>query len=1076
MAFEQSQMLFEDYEQGYMLRPSGCEMSVTFPCTVKENRRYRLFVVGETTLFYQWKDEPDGPMQYRTVCDALDTENARESRYCLDLSSKQPERYVRRVYKKVMWPPQLSYLAMHPVPDQWKAGIWAKAEGLHIENDGFLRMRIDIRYKHDGVDIRSVTREPDESHCIDLPEGSWDWQAFLCELEVSSENTAHIGVWLEGQGYSGKLYVEHPFLQAPTGENLLPEFDTPVSDKEQFDWTAQNLSRKEWPEFDVRLNGEQIFHGEVFERSHRCSEWEIDVPTSLLQTENELEIYLVSEYHDPLPYRVQEIRLLDQPYGAVALIAASEIGSVQDGAYVLVRTAQDNTRFLFGSDQNVLHGENEYYFEKAGLHGIHLRCLRPSLNAAFTLTCNGVSVQGCIQRIVERQPDSVLTGTGDMIYIEQRLDYVEEFLCWYVANHVGNLLTIRPVYRWSGSRTVVPEVWEVVKCVLSELGIQYVLMMDGRELPGLNANPDDAMLASTCYRGHQLHERDGAAYYWNTRKASASPMSEQYGDMIQYTFKEDPKHTSSDHAPENFFYVHGDVYNFRDPLMKRDNRIGMEESLKFLKSIRLDTPRHTGPSVMFKYLFAAGYQWLGAETMYGSMEPLMAFLRGACAMQGIAEMGVHHAVQWSSSPQDAPEHFRRFRLALYVSYMQGATEINTEEGLWHLEEYYSHFHRFSEGCKGHQQPQQDFYRYVASHSRTGSFYTPMGLLHGRYDGWHAFGNHHPWGWQDAPNGDAEKSWDLLKVFYPLSKPGDALYIHGCSTDHAVGYHTGTPMANVDVLPVESGIELLKKYKVLAFMGYHCAQPGDAAKLSDYVNNGGQLLLTRAHLTDTTDFYDVLNYRIKESDDLQNVFSDGTPEYVENHVKGCAVKVCTNIAVPDRVIMRTDEGLPLVCEYDLGSGTVALVNALAYPSHPAVRPIYEQLLEQLMRNQLEQEAVWSENGDDVGSAVYKQEDGSTHIYFMAVDWFRPEELTRRAVLRIDENRYIVELPFGVMLKCVIAGDCAAWPHTENGGVLSVGNKTVCVQGTGKVAFTLARAGAQREVVVDFSEKPIQELTF
>ena len=134
--------------------------------------------------------------------------------------------------------------------------------------------------------------------------------------------------------------------------------------------------------------------------------------------------------------------------------------------------------------------------------------------------------------------------------------------------------------------------------------------------------------------------------------------------------------------------------------------------------------------------------------------------------------------------------------------MQGATQINTEEGLWHIEEYYSHFHRFSGCCRAHLAQQQDFFRYVSSHSRTGVFYAPMALLHGRHDGWHGFGSRQPWGWAGKDNSDAENSWKLLRVFYPLSRPGEALYIHGCPTDRPVGYYSGTPLGNVDVLPIE----------------------------------------------------------------------------------------------------------------------------------------------------------------------------------------------------------------------------------------------------------------------------------
>ena len=116
-----------------------------------------------------------------------------------------------------------------------------------------------------------------------------------------------------------------------------------------------------------------------------------------------------------------------------------------------------------------------------------------------------MTVKGEIPQVVERGVDNVVTGTGDMIYIEQRLDYVEEYLSWYISNGVGNLLTIRPTYRWCGTRTLNPDVWKLVTRVLNEMDIHYVLMLDGRELPGISTNPDDEMLSGAGYHGRQEH-------------------------------------------------------------------------------------------------------------------------------------------------------------------------------------------------------------------------------------------------------------------------------------------------------------------------------------------------------------------------------------------------------------------------------------------------------------------------------------------------------------------------------------------------------------------------------------------
>ncbi len=1058
--------LYENYKPGQLLRPHGKAMALSFSLPCREGRRFRLFAAGETGMFYQWKDEPDGPIHYRTVDDALDTTHADTRRYCLNLSAKIPANYVRRVYKKVMWPPVLSYLAMNPVPETWVVGIRACTENLQLAENGYVQLRLEVRYKQEGVSPRSVADMADEVHLLPIPADTNGWQDITQSVTISPDRTAHVGMWVEAFGYTGKIWLEHPMLIAETGENLLPDFELSAPDKAKFSWTAQNLSRKEWPEFRLSLNGEVFFEGEIFERCHRASEWELALPSKLLRDENRLEIQLISDYRDPLPYFVQELGILSRDDSPVTILGCSPAGSVQEGACVLLRTRKENPRVQFESD--LLRGEGDYFFAEAGLHGIRLACPKPGENLVFTLRCGDFAITDTIPQIAERMPDNVCTGTGDLIYIPQDADQMEEFLSWYVANGVGNLLTIRPTYRWSGTRTLQREVWKPFVRVLNELGIRYALMLDGRELPGINANPDDGLLAGPGYLGSQTHERDGQAWYWTVR-TTGSLFGEQYWDMAQRMYREDPLHTNNYHASENVYPVGNEVYNFRNPQIPRDYKAAMEHSVEALARNRHGVLRHTGPSVMFKYLFQAGYKWLGAETMYGSMEPLMAFLRGACKAAGTNDMGVHHAVQWSSSPQDSREHFLRYRLALYVSYMQGATQINTEEGLWHLEEYYSHFTRFSDGCKGHLKQQQAFAKYAASHSRTGTFRAPMALLHGRYDGWHAFGNDHTWGWSDGKNNDPEQSWDLLKVFYPLSRPGEALYLHGCDTDHPVGYHTGTPLGNIDVLPAER--DLWQSYRALAFLGYHCWESSDCEKLRQFVGNGGKLLLTRAHLADTTEYALVAAGQLHET---ETGFSVGTPVYAEHHINGIPVTVCTNPAPPEEVSQYTDEGAPLVCSY--AGGRVTLVNALAYPAHPAIRPLYEAKLRAMMEAEIAKEPTWPETGDDMGSAVYDQSDGSRHVYFLAVDWYRPEAVLRRAYLREDGYRYPVELPFGIMTKCVVKEGYAAWPHGEDGEVLRIVNGTAWVQGTGTVAFTLARGGESRSVTVDFSGNAVQEIQF
>ena len=155
MEFQRYQPFYAS-EEGVTLRP-GQSAAFTFEAGEDIGERCaRLLVTGETALFYLWKDEPDYPKQYRKVEDALDSAHADKAQYCLNLTNGPGVNYVKRVYKKVLWPPVLSYLPMHDVPERWTAGIMARAEGLKFESGGYLRMVVEVYHAHPGVSRHSV--------------------------------------------------------------------------------------------------------------------------------------------------------------------------------------------------------------------------------------------------------------------------------------------------------------------------------------------------------------------------------------------------------------------------------------------------------------------------------------------------------------------------------------------------------------------------------------------------------------------------------------------------------------------------------------------------------------------------------------------------------------------------------------------------------------------------------------------------------------------------------------------------------------------------------------------------------
>ena len=571
MDFEKYISIYND-EKGRHLKPNkGC-FEIPFELDINKDKNYRLHTVGETGLFYKWRNELNYPQQYREITDALDSVHACNAQFCIDFSSKAPQKYAKRIYKKEICNPiVLAYIPLQNPESIWKAGVFLHGENVMVEKSGYLRMRIDISFVSESKSPFDTVLNPDETHIIDFPTGTFDFTCVEKTFEIKDKIVSSFGIWIEGVNYSGKLYVESPFL-INSGYNLISDFSVPVSDRDNFNWTGQNLSKKEWPEFRVKLNGNTVFEGEIFERCHRHSEWEIDLPKKYLQSKNTLSYELISDYHDPLPYNIYSSGILEQEGALLSVIATSYAGVKGKNAFCLVKTAEDNLTVDIICKSKNISAENSITFEKKGLHGIKIMCKDYCTDALFLLKCRNTVKECVIPCIIEKEDDNILLGTGDMVYVNHNLTESEEYICWYLSNQVGNFITLRPTYRWSGIRTIDEETISMLKRVLSELEMKYVLLMDGRELTGLCCNPTDDMLQSEYYLGRQNHERDGKAYYWGVQDRNLSISQLQFYDMMTYERME--KEPLSQFPPEEYSYRADGLYSAVEPDYPKDYRTG----------------------------------------------------------------------------------------------------------------------------------------------------------------------------------------------------------------------------------------------------------------------------------------------------------------------------------------------------------------------------------------------------------------------------------------------------------------------------------------------------------------------
>lgn len=1039
------------------------------------NEKHKLFFNCEDSLCPTMKNESGAELLYMLIDDSLNYEKAEHDRYCLDLSCEKPLLYAKRILKKMVWQPLIyglyAYDDFRIYENYWNYGIMVKAENLKKEQGGYLRLKVEKWNVKEGVSPHDTTAAPDETYVLDIPEGTYPYTVLKNDIVVEKDTTACIIVTLEGENYSGNVYFERPFFCDNADRNFLPEFDKGNIGLERFAWMGQNLSKREWPRFELAVNGKTFFDGEVFLKIHRFSPLEFDIPTgSFNDGENTVSITYKSDYIDTIPVLLDEVVLLEREKAEFNVIKCPDEYVAGQSVKVLVETENHDIVPKIASDCFKL--EDVAIFREVNLQVISLSPLKDVNNGEFTI-CYGDKKQKCIvKRCINKVEDNVISGSGDMIYVDiSDLQTVFNYMKWYVAHDIGNFVTIRPVYRWGGQRTVNENVWKLFNEFCEKMNILYVHISDGRDIPGLATNPSYKMLEGKNFLGRQLHERDGQLFYWGQYPREIEAPLEEFFDLAARMGREYPDTVEGSMRPFNIRWSDVAKYSFRRNFCENED---ISEACgivsKELKNLSKDNyKRHTGPSVMFKYFYENGFDWTGAETMDGATEVLLAFLRGASKAYGKDKYGVHLALQWSTYPHDTLQRYRRYLLSMYVPYMHGVTDINTEEGLWFIEARYDYHNRISVVCEEHRKKLKQFNKFMRTHSRTGSFYTPIAFLHGRMDGWNGFNSHNLWGMPTIKMGEESASWKLLKIFYPLNSVESYGFTKtGCipeGNDKPFGIFSGTPLGNVDSIPVENGD--FSSYSVLVFAGYNYADKKDLDRLLNYVSNGGILVCAWPHFTDTVLKEDIDNYNLNIVEhNLTSMLAEGKPEFVTDTVDGMEIKVCTNVPAGCEVTEYTDGGIPLVYSVNCDDGKIVFVNSLYYPGNESVMPVYSRTIKNISEVILQKEDVVINCGEDVEYSIFAQDDGTKHYYFTVVDWYNDSEEDRVAQINFNGASYDVHMMFGDLIKLVTDGKTAVWPKCDEAEVLCLKDNCFEVQGYGKQEFYVARNGVVETIAVDF----------
>ena len=811
-----------------------------------------------------------------------------------------------------------------------------KQNMLKISDNGNFGMELGIYFNKQGRNVNDVYDSPDSTIFIPLPEGDINNTKSIERVIDISENLACILIRVGGKHFEGECWLESPqFIQKGVNVCSMPFVRHADRKNDMNYWVGVNMTTRNWPLWSLKINDKEIFRENIFDRASNVADFYIPLPDDI-NNGDRLELQLIKEKHRAsYSYSIRSVELIEESMREFEVISVPKYVAKGERFGILLETNNNNVTLNVKSSNTINTPSQTLFFENPGLHVVEMRADRAGERIDLSFSSNAYKIDTFVTQVIDKLPDNIYLSSGDEIYIDKQYVPYNYFFKWYISHRVGNWYQFRPSYQWSGFRIANDTIIRHYVELLDRMRIPYAWQVEGRTLAGSKINPSLETLDTDMFMGKQAHENDGGYYYWRHFKYNGlycdmAARARPYGGIFA---KHRPIYT--DHGT----FIHYDPYGVND----------MEEGArKFVDNLRYskgESTRHTGPSTLFRYLYQAGYEWLGAEQMYGPEETILSSLRGASRAYNKKSFGTLHAMQWGSFPYTDPKHALRHYMSLAVAYMHGSSHLNTEEALW-VDEYMND--RYSESGKAHLFSQHQMLDYIETHTRRGDIKSNIAVIQGRNDAWKSFDRGLLWS-QESDKWKFNKaceSFDLLRVFYPKNK------LDACGPE---GWFTPTPYGTVDLLPVEAPLEVMNKYKAMIFLGWNTFSESDFTHIRDYVFNGGTLLLSAAHIN-----------------------SELEPDK--------PVRLPANDNVVREMLGNDYRNMKGKNVISYGSGKIIYFASASYPAENDIMKDYEDEMHKLGKMYANEEysSGWVKNSDNVGFSVWDSSDRRT-IFLLNTDW-------------------------------------------------------------------------------------------
>lgn len=431
-----------------------------------------------------------------------------------------------------------------------------------------------------------------------------------------------------------------------------------------------------------------------------------------------------------------------------------------------------------------------------------------------------------------------------------------------------------------------------------------------------------------------------------------------------------------------------------------------------------------------RYAYRTGFDILRHETYCCNHMLILPVARGSARAYKKEIWGAHVASQhcFQNEMEDA---IGRFWISMILPWVFGSNFMFEEDSLFQNNKY---FRMVNDDLltRGKQIVTKDIYRHITTHQRKGEPNVSIGFIQGRYDGpfqgvsvcmtifnikypnektraWGKYsGTSREWGLTQC-----EKGWYLLDVLAP------DIYLSPLNQNpyKVRKLFTSNPLGEFDMLPIEAENDVYDNYKFLFMPAWNTALKEDVEKITDYVRNGGTILISipqlskridREFISDINtddlynngDFSELFGVIIKErsQNEFGEVISQGEfknidfnketlltriPFEDENEDGSCFI---VNVKITDAEVLVIDKltNKPVLIRKRLGKGYAYLLLTCAYPGHEKLKYFMVNILKTLINKHAKCENYARDKNNDIYFSDWKHENGGK-LYLINTDW-------------------------------------------------------------------------------------------